>query len=208
MNIKLFLLAVVVVALGCGLFFWQLGQQSVEDEAPTIPEPAVPAAAAPEDAENSGVGTLSALLARGESLECAVQSARAREQSLVGTVFIDDGVLRADMMTDVSASTTVSSIIVKDNWIYFWAEIAGEMIGVKFDLATVNDPEAPAVPESREVATLYEPVRYSCTQWNAVDRSVFVPPGDILFRDLSTIMEQGIEYGVSFEGEAGVPEAN
>lgn len=204
MNIKIFLAAVVVVALGSGIFFWQLGRTS--DPLTSGPTPATPAdevtATPSNDDPISGRGSLSALLALSRNLECMVANDADPQFASEGTVFLSDGKVRGDFLTGPRGEQVLSSLIIRDNTMYLWSTIDGETWGMKSDLsAGAPEAETPAL-ETQEPIGLEDNVRYDCKPWVGVDGSVFVPPGDVLFRDLGTIMEQGMEYGTTFEGGA------
>ncbi len=205
MNIKIFLAAVVVVALGSGIFFWQLGRTS--DPLTDGPLPAVPADVTTNEPSSndpiSGRGSLSALMALSRNLECAVANDADQQFASEGTVFLSDGKIRGDFLTGPRGEQVLSSLIIRDNTMYLWSTIDGETWGMKSSMdAATPDPATPQL-ETQEPIGLEDDVRYDCKPWVGVDGSVFVPPGDVLFRDLGTIMEQGMEYGTTFEGGAG-----
>jgi hypothetical protein len=206
MNIKIFLVAVVVVALGSGIFFWQLGRTS--DPLISGPAPATPAedleATPASDRPVSGRGSLGALLALARALECTVVNDVDPQFASEGTVFLSDGKIRGDFLTGPRDAQVLSSLIIRDNTMYLWSTIDGETWGMKNTLSGATpDATAPKL-ETQEPIGLEDEVRYDCKPWVSVDGSVFVPPGDVLFRDMSTIMEQGMEYGTTFEGGEAV----
>jgi hypothetical protein len=49
--------------------------------------------------------------------------------------------------------------------------------------------------DTKEPVSLEAPVKYTCTDWAAVDGSVFVPPADVSFQDLNAAIDAGMEYG-------------
>lgn len=206
MNIKIFLAAVVVVALGSGIFFWQLGRSS--DPLASGPTPAVPAeqleATTAADGPLSGCGSLGALVALARNLECAVANDVEPQFASEGTVFMSDGKIRGDFLTGPRGEQVLSSLIIRDNTMYLWSTIDGQTWGMKSDMSAATPDTAAQKLETQEPIGLEETVRYDCKPWVGVDASVFAPPGDVLFREMSTIMEQGMEYGTTFEGGAAV----
>lgn len=211
MNTKLIVAVVAVLGIASGIFFWQLGRTSVSVEE-VGPVPAVPAdTVTREPGANdpiSGRAAMATLLALGRNLECRIshEVEAAVPGSAVkteGTVFISDGVIRGDFMVagEGGAEPIVSSMIIKDDTMYLWSVIDGESWGMKTSVSATASTTSPQL-ETQEPVSLDTDVAYDCKPWIGVDRSVFVPPSDVLFRDLSTIMEGGMEYGTTFEGGA------
>jgi hypothetical protein len=145
-----------------------------------------------------GEGSLALLAARGEDLECTITYTDPSGVSVSGTYFTHAGAIRGDFVTESDGQEIVSSVIVEAQMMHTWSEIDGEAYGMKVDLAALPEGDEQAL-DTREPVPLEASVSYSCLPWGAVDRSIFVPPGDILFTDYSTIMQQGMEFGTSFE---------
>jgi hypothetical protein len=204
MKIKLVLVLVLVLGLASGVFFWQLGRSSepiFSGPTPAVPADALQATPGTEE-PLSGRGTLASLLTRARNLECAVANDADPQSATEGTVFLSDGSIRGDFLTGPRGQQTPSSLIVRDNTLFLWSTIDGQSWGVKSQLnASAPAPDEPRL-ETQEPIGLHDDVRYECKPWDVVDGSVFVPPSTILFRDLSTILEQGMEYGTTFEGAA------
>lgn len=89
----------------------------------------------------------------------------------------------------------VSSIIVLENTMYVWTELSGESYGVKMPVTAAGADDVP----TQEPVGLDERVQYSCQEWSQVDQSVFIPPTDVLFQDLSEVLQSGMEYGTVYE---------
>lgn len=170
------------------------------------PMPAERADTADDAKGMSGRGTVSSLLARNERLECAIyRDVPGSEAEIAGTFFMHEGQLRGDFVVPEAGTTTsVTSMALKDQVLYVWAEVSGKWSGVKKDLATSS---AEVTLDAREPVPLEAPVRYECKPWQAYDPSVFTPPSDVLFRDLADIQSAGMEYGNSF-APAAVPEVS
>lgn len=210
MNIKLIIAVVALLGITSGLFFWQLGRTSESVE--SGPTPAVPADTInkkPEtDGPISGRAAMAALIALNRNLECRITSeapvaGQEDTAKTEGTVFISGGAIRGDFMLEGDSSTEqiVSSMIVKDDTMYVWSVIDGESWGMKSSL-TISASTSGDQLETKEPVRLDDAVAYDCKPWVGVDRSVFVPPSSVLFRDFSTIIENGMEYGTTFEAGA------
>lgn len=193
-HLKIFLVIVLALGLAGGVFFWWVARVTAPALAPG-PVPAERADAKPEDGQLSGRGRLADLLARTERLECEVRHEVANSLT-EGTVFMSGGQLRGDFVVPIEATTTsVVSVSIKDQVLYVWAEVGGEQWGVKKSLSSTSDE---VQLDAREPVSLEAPVLYNCKPWTAYDPSVFVPPADILFRDLADIQADGMEYGTTF----------
>lgn len=207
MNIKLFIVIVGVLGIVSGIFFWQLGRTE-KAVAPTGEVPAQPADALadPENGPLTGRGDMATLLALGRDLECSVVHEDVEHSlSTEGSVFLSGGKVRGDFLTGTLGTTsdkTVTSMIMRDEMVYVWATIDGDTWGMKSSLTSGAEASDTPQLDRREPLALDTEVRYDCKPWRPVDASVFALPSDVLFRDLSTIMEQGMEYGTTFEGEA------
>jgi len=152
--------------------------------------------------EMNGFGTINDLLGRDESLECQITTI-TNSIADEGTFFVADQKIRADFITDTPdlQDTTVSSMIVRDATLYVWTEINGESYGVKASLQTVAETDVP----TQEPVGLDERVKYSCQKWEQVDQSVFIPPSDILFSDVSEVLQGEMEYGTVYEEGEEMP---
>lgn len=154
----------------------------------------------------SGTGTLEELMALGEDIECNITyQTEDSEEPIEGTYFVSDGEMRGDFLTptpDLSGQM-LSSMIMTDSMMYIWSEIEGETYGMKMDLSVLDEEEA----QRNEPVALDEDVEYNCTEWENVDRTVFLPPEDVLFQDFGSTLNGAMEYGTIYEeGEMEAPE--
>jgi len=142
-----------------------------------------------------GVGTLESLVAEGRPLECTIiYNAPEYEEDIEGSYFIADDSVRGDFIvpSEEFEGDILSSIIVHDEKLYLWSEIEGKKYGVTTD---AGDTEA---TDTQEAVPSDVNVRYSCMSWNNVDRSVFIPPVDIIFQDSNEVTG---EFGTIYEEE-------
>jgi hypothetical protein len=77
--------------------------------------------------------------------------------------------------------------------VYVWSKIGEETYGFRSDK---NVPAGDGRVDSKEPIPTDAEVRYSCTPWEIVDGSVFVPPSTVEFKDLNELLKSGMEYGV------------
>jgi hypothetical protein len=211
MNIKILIAIVLILGIASGIFFWQLGRTSdVVGEvgrAPAVPADSMTREPGADD-PISGRGAMATLLALGRNLECTItyegeNSAPGSASKTEGTIFMSGGALRGDFMVEAEAAAEpiVSSMILKDDTMFLWSVIDGESWGMKSSMTSVAGTST-AQLDTQEPVRINDDVAYNCKPWVGVDRSVFVPPSDVLFRDMSTIMEGGMEYGTTFEAGA------
>jgi hypothetical protein len=189
--------AVVIISFA---FFWLFSDSDLEqaqdqmDEAARQLEKQSPESASTADL--NGFGTMNELLSRETNLECQITTIENSATS-EGTFFVADNKIRGDFLTESPdlSGVGVSSIIVVDNTLYVWTELGGESYGVK----TQMQPDTEDTMPTQEPVKLDERVKYACKKWEPVDQSVFIPPSDVLFQDLSQVLEEGMEYGTVYE---------
>lgn len=152
-----------------------------------------------------GKDSLTALMERGENLECTISydSGDISGGMVEGTYFTSRGRIRGDFLTPEAGAGSVSSMILRDKTLYTWTEIEGEKFGMKVALSTLEEQKSESDNlEAKEVVPLDAEVNYDCKEWKNLDGSVFEPPTDVIFRDFSDIMNTGMEFGTSY-GEFG-----
>ena len=147
-----------------------------------------------------GIATLDDLRSWNENIECTITympEDQPEAAAVEGTFFVSDGDIRGDFLTDSPDldGQVLSSMIITEPIMYIWTEIEGERYGMKLDLSIETD----ASIDINEPIELDSDVTYSCTNWKNVDRTIFVPPSDVLFQDLSQLMQSGMEYGTVYE---------
>lgn len=154
-----------------------------------------------------GEGSLSDLLARNENLECSIVYKRSdgADDVVEGSYFTSNGKMRGDFLTKDSGEEVLSSMIIKDGTFYSWSVIEGEKFGMKANLEqmqTIGSDDSKPKADNGPVS-LDQSVKYDCKPWNSVDGSVFEPPSNVLFRDYSTIINTGMEYGNIYDDNGG-----
>ncbi len=153
----------------------------------------------------TGKGSLLAMIDRGVVYECTVSyEGPGVAGKIEGSYFTANGMLRGDFLVPDLAPDAVSSIILRDGFLYTWVTTAGKGYGVKRSLATGGEINETGVAENlRTPVPLDEPLDFSCQHWLTVDNSVFEPPADVLFQPHETLSEAGMEYGTVYEPPAG-----
>lgn len=150
----------------------------------------------------AGTGTLTELQNLGANLECQISYNAPELQSPVeGTYFVAGTNVRGDFVLEIPelGGTSVSSIIFTDEMFYSWSEIAGQTYGVKISIDTMSQMDE---ADTREPIPSDVDLSYNCVEWKDVDYSIFQPPSQVLFQDMSSLLEGGMEYGTIYnEGE-------
>lgn len=187
-----YIIILIIIALGAIVWFKGEKPESVTQE---VEQVNVEGVGTPQGKESlSGMDSLEALAKQGKSLECQVVFERSEvEGNVEGTYFTHKGKLRGDFVVPAPelGGRIVSSMIVDTDMMFVWTTIEGQTIGFKSDL-TARDTSVP----TKEPVALDAPVKYTCTEWEVVDGSVFVPPASVKFTDTDTSVKAGMEYGV------------
>jgi hypothetical protein len=90
---------------------------------------------------------------------------------------------------------TVASIIYDSTMLYLWSEIEGETFGVK-----QAQTEFAGFADSAAVIEYATKVQYDCLTWLVVDNTIFEPPTDVLFGDMTDV-GANMEFGTIYENE-------
>jgi uncharacterized protein YxeA len=202
---KILLISIIAaVVIGGVAVFLIINNQTAEDKVLATQESAADVSENIET-DNSpitGKDTMSALMARGQNLECTVSyfSDSSTTTPTTGTFFTSQGRLRGDFLTPGLDEEVVSSMIMDKDNLYTWTVVGGEKYGMKISLTELEKSKVTDdKPEAREAVPMDEKVDYDCKVWPVVDGSVFVAPTDIIFRDYSDLMSSGMEYGTVYD---------
>jgi hypothetical protein len=137
----------------------------------------------------AGAGSLNNLFARGQSMECQITYIpNPLEEALVGSFFAAKGKVRADYLvpTPDLSGQMLSSVIFDGDTLYAWSEIEGDAYGFKISdtsFAATSETEASPIPTDVEI-------QYDCLTWSAVDYTIFEPPTNVLFTDMSDVVKE------------------
>lgn len=200
MNKKLGLLVVLVVLLVvvAGALF-VMGKRNAPATVPTenTQEPVVQAP--------KGTGTLLTLAALQGDYQCAFSYTTPEGMSMSGMSYLSGGKMRGTYDMQQPDGNFAMNVIRDSEFTYTWGEGPQGAMAVKFKndampSATGSENATGTSPQ----ASFEQEVEYECTAWG-VDASVFTPPADVTFMDLSTMMTEGIrieDEGTSFTGDA------
>lgn len=208
MNSKLLIIALVVVFGGGGFVLWQLFSTDVPEAATdsTVTETVrtTTSGDAPTTEPLSGTGSLEALVARGENLECSIRYNPAQAAVAVeGTYFVSRERMRGDFVsTTAEGDEYVASMIKTGDMLYTWSEIDGGTYGMQINLAELPESSDETQPDTREPVPLDANVTYDCKPWPNVDGAIFEPPSDVVFTDYGAVMEGGMEFGTVYDDPA------
>ena len=145
----------------------------------------------------TGEGSLLALLAAGEALECTFTFMAEAGESGEGVGYFAGEQMRVDSTYVIDGQTYLSYYIYSDERMYTW----GEMPEGDFAITMPTDYDERMGGESTEWSEaadtpvdIDDEVMYDCQPWS-VDASVFVPPTSVQFMDMDAMM-QGMMQGV------------
>lgn len=155
-----------------------------------------------------GKNSIMSLFKLGKSMECTFSFSSDGMRG-EGTGFFADGNARVDSLyTGTDSAPTASYMITdaKNKVMYTWTLDNGVAQGVKMaipDDAPENDTSAPTTPSPMPTGdtgiTPETDVDYNCKPWS-VDNSVFVPPTDVEFMDMTNMQAQMEEMQRSMGG--------
>lgn len=195
------LVAVGIAGFGYFALFSTPAQHMAEEAKESADELSAESTKTPAVAEpREGTGTLEYLRLLGEDLECVIlYEDTERQHTVEGTYFVSAGSMRGDFLTESPDLTgkVLSSMIIDGQDMYVWSDIEGQLYGMKVDLSLT----ANGVVDTHEPVALDKAVRYDCKPWPNVDRTVFTPPATVMFQDMSTLMQSGMEYGTVYDRE-------
>jgi hypothetical protein len=193
------LIVIVIIAIVVALFAWVsiFGTKKDTQTSENVEQVTVEGVGVPEGKQFSGIDTLASLQSQGKDLECQIVYEQTGEAAATeGTYFTSKGNLRGDFVVPAPefGGTIVSSMIVGGTSMYVWSIIGDDTFGFKSDITANSEIDR------NEPVPLDASVKYTCTEWQNVDGSVFIPPADVTFKDLGVVIDAGMEYGV-LEGE-------
>ncbi len=149
------------------------------------------------DETMKGKNSIMSLLKLGKSMECtfSFSSGGLRGE---GTGFFDNGNARVDSLYTSTSSAPTASYMITDapsKMMYMWTLNDGVSQGVKMaipdDTAPATDaPKTTPMPPVKDAGVTPETdVEYDCKPWS-VDNSVFIPPSDVEFMDMTNMQKQ------------------
>ncbi len=189
------LLIVVLLLLVGGAAFLLLSKNT------TSPATTTPSSA--KNASPTGANTFSSIqeaLTKSMSLQCDYTDTTGTKT----TSYIKGGAIRSDIVM-ASGSKGESSIIVKDNTMYMWTGKEGTKM--TFDTDSIMAKVTPGAQKETstqkpgDVIDSLEKYKQSCKPATVSD-SLFTPPSDVAFADLSELMKPKTQTNPSGVGTA------
>ena len=186
MNKKVIVVVVVLLLLllaGAGYYLYTKSAQK-------------PAATATTQEKNEGVfGSIKDALSKSLSLQCAFTS----ENGVPTTAYIKAGAVRVDTTGKTPEQTT--SIIMKNKTMYFWPTNSkqGSMMTIPDVSITPSVTGSTVKPtgtsdQSENMMAALEKFKDSCKPAVVAD-SLFTPPSDVKFTDMSQMMKAVVPSG-------------
>lgn len=127
-------------------------------------------------------GSLKQLMSQASPQKCIVSSATENSQS-EGTVFIANGKMRGDFVTEVDTKTTTSHMISDGKTLNGWSDET--TMGFMFNM----DQTAQATTTNQQAVDVNSNYNYNCEDWKE-DSSKFELPKNIEFKDFSALQTQ------------------
>ena len=193
---KRFVIILSIIAIIVGIFSYQaLFGKKAPDVTTQVEDVAVEGVGSSHDRDPIiGNGTLLSLKALQKNLECQIMYTANDGKDIEGTYFVSGGKIRGDFIVPAPefSGQIISSLIMDDPIMYVWSKIGDDTYGYKIDK---SDPAEDNRVDSKEPVPLDVDVRYSCTVWEVVDGSIFVPPSGVEFKEVNTAIKAGMEYG-------------
>lgn len=199
----------IVAATVVGYFYFSnldMSQQGVDE---TITTEEGDTVALGIDETIKGKNSIMSLFKLGKSMECTFSFSSDGMRG-EGTGFFADGNARVDSLYTATGSAPTASYMISDaasKVMYTWTLDEGVAQGVKIAIpdevpenTTTDTPDTvTSMPVPDGSVTPQTDVEYNCKPWN-VDNSVFVPPSDVEFMDMTSMQAQMEEMQRSMGG--------
>lgn len=136
----------------------------------------------------AGMKSLKELITSGVSQKCTF-SVTGESGVSEGTNYVSGGNVRGDFTNTYQGKETVSHMISDGKTSYVWTE--GEKTGYKMSVSeeTKESQDGTTDDTMGNEANLDQKMDYNCSSW-VPDNSLFSPPSDVTFTDLSEMMMQ------------------
>lgn len=170
MNTKLIAIVAGVVVVGAGAYFiFTRGSSHTEG-----------LASGPHTAQTNQT-SIKDLMSAGNPVACTFTSTAGGYTSS-GTVYVAQGSMRGDFVTEGTAAGTIEShMIIKDNTNYMWTSQSAQ--GIKMTV----DAQSTAPAGENQAVSYDSKVAYDCNDWSP-DSSKFSLPSGITFSDMSSML--------------------
>ena len=198
------IIILLLLVLGGGYYFMTQRASTTDDQE-------IPEKQASMDKETSGIMSLKDIMALGKSMKCTFEYTHADTGKTAGTSYVSGKNVRTDFtITDTENKTTQGGMIMVDSTMYTWTDQdkKGMKMTITEDMEKSVQEEIKDTEWNQEYMSPDEDLDYNCTGWNE-DHSIFAPPADIEFMDLSEQMKvfEDLQKSMGSEGTTS-PEAS
>lgn len=136
------------------------------------------------------ISTIKELVSRNKDVTCTFSGTEQDGAKNSGTVYVSKGRMNGDFILEPAGKPVQKSHIIQDGtYQYVW--IDGKSEGTKIKLSAMESlvDEEKAKQQAQQPVDQDKKFDFSCSDWN-VDESVFTPPSNVTFSDLSAQLEQ------------------
>lgn len=184
-----FVFTVLGIVLAFGIFYGvtsfvkdDSAQEVAKEAVPVMEETATPTASSTDASSTSALNTAKKpfyeLLATEGDRTCTITQMMGTVSS-VGTVYMHEGLVRAEFSTSIANNTIKSTMIARDGYMYSWTDTASST-GTKSKMPT-RGADGKVVTNSAVKTWDGSQVKdYTCTDWKA-DATLFEIPKQITF---------------------------
>ena len=141
-----------------------------------------------ETTESKFEGTLKDLMKRGKNNRCTYSvDIEGVQQS--GVIYVADNKIRGDFIVKIGDEKETKSHFFNDGE-YQWVWSDGNSEGMKMKMEKIEEMQYEGQAETNaSVRAMNEKMDYECLSWR-VDKSKFVLPGNVNFKDFGAEMEK------------------
>jgi hypothetical protein len=195
-NKKVIIGVAVLIVLAVGGYLMMSKGSKNNSQAPST-SPASTAEATPTQAAQKN--SIKDLLAKNISQTCTFNTS-SENTSDQGTVYMDNGKVRADIDVTANSTLTKTHIIADGKTSYVWVEGRSTGFKMAFDVQATPEPGA----DSSSTGSLYANAKYNydCKPW-VVDSSLFTVPTSIRFMSLGTAQPNATTQPGGTSGTSG-----
>lgn len=135
---------------------------------------------------NNPVTSIKDALMHSVSMECEYKDAEGRSTK----AYIKNGAIRTDVV-DPTNTNASGSFILKDKKMYTWHDKEGYVMTIPDVTPSEGETSDTATNESENIMKDLEEYKDNC-KTSIVSDSLFNPPADVKFQDMSKMMESGL----------------
>lgn len=144
-----------------------------------------PSTTAPSGGSGSVFSSIKDALSKSISLECSFTDESGHQTKS----YIKNGAVRADITA--SDPKESGSVIVRDNKIYFWNSQGGFVMSATEGTSAGGGQQTAGAQTASDVLQTMEKNKSSCKPAVVAD-TLFTPPANVQFQDLSKLMQQAV----------------